>query len=194
MKVLLGVGLLLVACEEKVQPPVYHVASTLPVTPTAPVVSASAEAPALPEPPPRLSRSVASFRKGQLDECTDVFLIPGDAAKAEAAEKALDGLVKKLTGGEAMAIKKNCEQQFQDRLALATCRITRNGEAGKAGSLWLEARYYNVSTTKDSDTYMRDCLKRDGDWQTAAKDDPEAARERMRQRAGKLLRMAEEEP
>lgn len=159
----------------------------------APSVAIQDAAPSTPPPPPPrviASRAFATFGKDKrLDECTDASLIaPPDSDRAR-VEKAADAAFKVPSG--ALRLSGSCESQFADRTVLASCLITRSGgDGGDALSVAILSSYYSVRTL-DDDSYMRDCLTAGGQWEAAKKDDSEAARERIRQRAKGLQDLAE---
>lgn len=158
--------------------------ATMPITPAA-----------LPDAPSTVEASAAYavFRGDSLDECTDIAIsAPASAGEAK-AKTAVEGMRKAVAPKGAATVTSSCAEQFKDRYVLGSCRheeVTAL-DGGVLVALILSS-YYDVRTTKDSDAHMRACLKDNGKWTAAAKDDREAARERLRQRARDAMKSAEE--
>lgn len=175
-------AILVIGCSKT--DPVEQKAAMVPVS----ELPASLAPPALPAPvtPPGEEFSVASFRKGVLDECLDAHIIYGpevtDEVKA-GVRSALQAADKK--GSKVTVLTKPCGEQFADRAELATCSTVEDGTTINA-KIFLVATYYNVSTVQDSDAYMQNCLEKKGNWKAAAKDDRAAARSRLQQRLRQL--------
>jgi hypothetical protein len=160
--------------------------------PSPPVISPDA----LPDAPLRVSaamRSVATFRKDKLDECTDVTFVGPEGTDPSKLQQALDEHMKTHSDRSATPIQQSCRSQFSDRVALASCEASKSVDRdGGAITVIISANYYDVRTANDSDAHMRDCLKIGGKWESAKRDDPAASRERLRQRAGDAVKASEE--
>jgi hypothetical protein len=147
--------------------------------------SAAEELPAAPAPmpvPTGLSgtASVANFTKDtRLDECADftITLPPDVDASAEAIEKSVVALAKSLTKGKIgmSLLSKLCTEQFGTNSVLATCTAHQQivGDSGKGVEFVIFVHYYNLDTLTKSDTYMKNCLDMQGDWQAVDKDSDE---------------------
>lgn len=136
------------------------------------------------------TRSFASFDKDVLDECVDVALVAPDGGVDEAKlTLGLDRFIKNEK--KLVRLKASCDEQFPDRVVLASCFMKQDvtGDGGAPLTLALSSSHYSVRTL-DDDIYMRDCLKSGGDWEAAKKDDPKVARERLKQRAKALQDIA----
>lgn len=136
-------------------------------------------------------RSFASFAKNSLDECVDIALVAPQGGHEQATlEAKIDAMAKKQLKN-VVPVKASCEGQFADRVSLASCLFEKDvpTDSGAPVKLAMLSSYYSVRTL-DDDAYMRDCLKMGGNWEAAKKDDPEAARERVRQRAKALQDIA----
>lgn len=141
-----------------------------------------------------VTKSFTTFRKDELDECIDFTLLAPPGSDPEKVEKAATSTFKtpKSEGRDVIPIKGYCATSVADRTALASCVAEKDIPLdGGVLTMVIAAYYFNVRTTKDSDGYMRDCLKLGGKWTAASKDDPEAARERLRQRAKNLKDIAD---
>jgi hypothetical protein len=74
-----------------------------------------------------------------------------------------------------------------NRIALGTCRLS--AQFDDLPIAWTaEVRHYDVASTSDSDSAMKDCLRLHGDWTAPARDDSDAAMERAHQHMGSLRR------
>jgi hypothetical protein len=84
----------------------------------------------------------------------------------------------------------NCEN---GKTALGWCRFANRTE-GKGGLVsWsLERRFYDVHSTSDTDSAMRQCLTLGGKWGAPDKGDSRAARERLKQHAEALEQKIED--
>lgn len=137
-------------------------------------------------------RSFASFEKDALNECLDIALVDEQGTADQAALEVRMASGAKHLPKDLVPLKKSCAEQFVDRTSLASCLVveTLPADAGMPGiKSVMMASYYSVRTLND-DVYMRDCLKMGGEWEAAKKDDPAAARERLRQRAKALQDLA----
>lgn len=157
---------------------------------SASVVAVKESPPPAPPKPTSATRAFASFVKDTLDECVEVTLVAPPGTDQARVDKAADGVFKptKAGGGsgELVSIPAPCAEQFADRTALASCSMSKTEAAdGGVVTMLIGASYFNLKTLND-DTYMKDCLKGGGKWTAAKKDDPNAARERLRQRAKQL--------
>lgn len=165
--------------------------------PAAPVPTLTAQTETVAAPvlmlPISATRRIASFRSGQLDECTEATFVAPPMADPDAVARAVDMWAegaKKNKQVKTLAIAKPCADQFTDRTPLATCRVS--GAATKLGPGWSAGfldTYYRVETARDDDTFMRQCLEMHGDWQAST--DIEAAHEQHMQRFRKLERATE---
>lgn len=97
----------------------------------------------------------------------------------------LDSIRKKVEKGEAAKVE-SCA--FPSHTALGACRIEGVAANAEPYALkWsIEQQYFSMKRTSESDSAMKRCLMLGGQWKAPAKDDPDAARERLRQRAGQL--------
>lgn len=160
--------------------------------------AASATASAVPEAPkPEAPKTItahagyAVFKGDRLDECTDLSVkAPFELGKEKPSAVVAEMRTKFMP--KAAVHVESCSEQFADRVVLGSCLIedTVSGDGGVA-VFRIASSYYNVTTTKDSDAHMRACLKDGGKWTAPAKDDPEAARERLRQRSKALQDIAD---
>lgn len=86
-----------------------------------------------------------------------------------------------------LAMVENCASV--GRLSLGTCTLSDSTPSIE----WSITRFhFDVGSTSDSDSGLKTCLRIGGNWSSPAKNDPAAARERMRQRAGELRRLLDE--
>ena len=165
--------------------------------------ASASEAPRAPpptetEPPDGLSGtvSVAKFTKDtRLDECVDFTITLPPARGKEALAKMLDALSQTMIKGEKglSKIAKPCSEQFRTVPVLATCtgHQEMKGDAG-GGSVDMEGRYYDLDTLTSSDTYMKNCLDLQGDWEATDKDSDEY-REAVRVRARREINTARQQ-
>ncbi|HVJ27425.1 MAG TPA: hypothetical protein VM493_07765 [Vicinamibacterales bacterium] len=132
----------------------------------------------------------AVFKKERLDECTDLSVQSPFELGQEKPMAVVAEMRSKFMPKDAVHVS-SCSGQFADRVVLGSCLIeeTVSGDGGVA-VVRIASSYYSVVTTKDSDAHMRACLKDGGKWSAPSKDDPEAARERLRQRASALQDIA----
>jgi uncharacterized protein DUF4339 len=172
--------------------------------PEATATSASAPAFTTPAPAPvaieplSATVSIANFTKDNvLDECDDftITLPPG----VDAGTALEDGFANFVKGKKGMSrLGKRCGDQFRTNPALASCtmhseQVTKADSGIGAGLrivIDLVGRYYNLDTITKSDTYMKNCLDLNGDWQAADKDSDEY-REAVRARARREVEKAQ---
>jgi len=93
-------------------------------------------------------------------------------------------------------IAKLCSEQFRTTPVLATCAAHQQvkEDSGSGADLDIVSRYYNLDTLTSSDTYMKNCIDMQGDWQAAEKDSDEyreALRARARREVEKATRQLE---
>lgn len=133
----------------------------------------------------------AVFKGDRLDECTDLSVRSPFELGEEKPSAAVSAMRSQLMPKSAVHVE-SCAEQFADRVALGSCvnESTLSGDGGVA-VVRIASNYYSAATTKDSDAHMRACLKDGGKWSAPSKDDPEAARERLRQRAAELKKQAD---
>lgn len=172
---------------------------TQPAPTTEPALQQPAKV-ALPEPPKPMpgapvrspyAVSMATFDKDQLlDECVDVEISPKSGQEAQALDhvQKLGTDSKSSSGGAVVRLAKSCNEQFPDRVALATCVVDGPGSFGRVA---MSDRYYNTRTVGDSDRYMKDCLEMHGDWH-ANRNANAVERERIHQRIGQMERLINE--
>jgi hypothetical protein len=189
------VGMVLVGCRKPQGDgtPTAAASAAEPVAKAAPVIDAA------PAKPVTATRSVAGFVSNTLDECLDLTIVAPAGVEQTRVDKAADDVAAKAIKhgkadgkGALLPISQPCLEQFKDRTSLGSCAIsqTEKGDSGVQSTILIEAFYFNVKTMND-DGYMKDCLTSGGKWTAPAKDDRDAARERLRQRAKALQDLAD---
>jgi hypothetical protein len=165
-----------------------------------PAITVQPSAVAAPAPPPEPEKpksamlTLVHFEKEDLVECAEFVLTPKDPANLA---KAIEGLQKQ--GVEAkksagtLVVSKPCAEQLTDRVPLAQCAFPAGEKTAKEGWAFTQAitGYHYSIKRLSTDALMKECMERGGEWTVAAKDDPDAARERLRQHAKALQNLAE---
>ena len=147
--------------------------------------------------------SVANFTKDtRLDECDDftVTVPPGVADGANKLAKSLDYISQSFVKGKKQSrpglskIAHPCAEQFRVNHPLATCVAHQEGklDSGVGLAADIVGRYYNLDTIRTSDTYMKNCIDMNGDWQAVDKDSDEY-REAVRDKASREVEKAQRE-
>jgi cell division protein FtsB len=137
--------------------------------------------------------SVANFTKDtRLDECDDfIVTVPPDATDgSDLLARTLDNVSQSFVKGKKKSmpglskIGRPCAEQFRVNQALATCVVHHVGklDSGIGLAVGIVGRYYDLDTLTSNDTYMKNCIDMNGDWQAVDKDSDEY-REAVRERA-----------
>jgi hypothetical protein len=154
--------------------------SSAPQPAPAPVVAAPVEEPVAPEPQgpqPIVQRlSIATFRNDQLDECTDLvgtISVPTPTPDPWPPNPVPDIFAALEIDQHSNRIRRPCAEQFADRTALGRCSIVNERPAEHLTTA-VEGYYYRPETVFESDRFMRDCLRANGDWSTIDRNSDEA--------------------
>ncbi len=154
----------------------------------------ASQAASAPPPAPIASASILTYDSGEVDECDDIVIYqePGLESDPVKVRTGLDERVAQMLKDRAKnganRLTKSCMEQLAERDELATCTVSMvvkggsdagvDGGALKGVRLKSRAGYYNVRVLDDSDSYMKECLDSDGEWNALPADHPKVKRAR----------------
>ncbi len=162
---------------------------------TGTVPSAPAAAAVVSAPPAEVREGIyfAVFRDEQLSECVSFIGTrpPGAAPRTpEETQKHGEEIAAEATKMNAIVIPRPCNEQFADRVPLATCTLPEE-RFENGGKLQVVGAHYDYERVGNSDQYMRECMEDGGSWNALPRDSDEFLRGRMRHNALKAAKAGE---